>query len=207
MAETPLTYVIYRDPLQPPSYGLVYLIRCSKNGKAYVGQTTKTVFSRWNQHLRSGKCRLLARAIAKFGPEAFEVAVLDYAEDLDELNSLENFWVSELGSVAPGGYNLMEGGGSAGKRSDATRHLMREAAKERGISSKTIEAARVSNTGRVHSPDTVEKNRQAHTGRKQAASHVENNRLARIGKAHSEERKRNISLALRASHARRRGRA
>jgi len=101
------------------SYGRIYLIRCLFNGKLYVGQTTQTLISRWRSHKYKG-CRALNSAIKLYGPEAFEISILEEVEDREQLDIRESYWITELNTLAPKGYNLKTGG-SRGKPSEDTR--------------------------------------------------------------------------------------
>lgn len=94
---------------------LIYLIRNTINGKAYIGQTIRSLKVRWCQHVRqSTKLRhkdALHTAICKYGAEAFEIAVLDAtATTLEELDNLERFHIKEQRTLWPHGYNLTTGG-------------------------------------------------------------------------------------------------
>ena len=82
------------------------------NKKVYVGQTSKTLEIRWNEHLRlsrNGKELPLYRAIRKYGEDNFTVFVLEeIAESL--LDERETYWIKQLHSFGKGGYNCTFGG-------------------------------------------------------------------------------------------------
>ena len=110
-------------------YGLVYLIRNTINGKLYVGQTTQRLARRWHDHVQaqqrpSAYRSTLRSAIAKHGPAAFTVGRLDTANSRAELDAKECFWIQQLNTVSPAGYNLTPGGGGY-KLSPATREKLR----------------------------------------------------------------------------------
>jgi group I intron endonuclease len=79
---------------------IVYRITNKKNGKSYIGFTSKSVDQRWSEHVywalhRNSHYRIHA-AIRKYGPENFEQYVL--AEGSDEnyvLNTLEPKFIAE----------------------------------------------------------------------------------------------------------------
>lgn len=106
----------------------IYCITNLSNGKRYIGQTTQTIRDRWAQHCTRTGCRALARAISKYGVDAFSIREIATAESQDELNRIERFWIAHLNTLSPNGYNLTDGGGSGGKMSDETRAVMREKA-------------------------------------------------------------------------------
>lgn len=108
-------------------FGIVYCITNTVNKKQYVGQTTTDMASRWSAHKGSGSnCKALSSAIKKYGESAFVIAELAIARDSLELNALEAHYVSSLGTMAPNGYNLKEGGGSSGKWSIQMRDERRK---------------------------------------------------------------------------------
>lgn len=164
----------------------VYILTNTKNGKQYVGQTCGPVGYRWRAHVsearRKANCPLLARAIVKYGPDVFSVAFIDLTGSSQEwLNFVERWFIDELNTQKPNGYNL-EPGGRNGKHSEETkqkigmahRGLKRSAqarenmsAWQRGIkrSAHHVEAIRRASTGRKHKPETKLKQSLAKKGR------------------------------------------
>jgi group I intron endonuclease len=94
----------------------VYLLENKVNGKAYVGCTTKTPEWRWRKHVHAANRDdgfPLHRAIKKYGPESFELSVLERLETRDEMHASEVGWIGALGTRDIGnGYNVMPGGQS-----------------------------------------------------------------------------------------------
>jgi group I intron endonuclease len=92
----------------------VYLLKNKVNGKAYVGQTTKPLKTRWAAHkchaLRDQRIYALQHAIRKYGPEQFEISILATANSHDELNALEAHHIIAQGTLCPNGYNIRHGG-------------------------------------------------------------------------------------------------
>jgi group I intron endonuclease len=90
---------------------IVYKIKNIVNDKAYIGQTTRSVEVRWKEHKNDKRaCRALFRAICKYGAENFTVYVLCQCNSIEELNEKEKFYINELNSIVPNGYNLRTGG-------------------------------------------------------------------------------------------------
>lgn len=90
----------------------IYRITNKLNGKSYIGQTRKTVEERFNQHIRdaaNGHGFYIQNAIRKYGPENFSVETLATAENIDELNRLEEYYIRKFNTVELG-YNLSYGG-------------------------------------------------------------------------------------------------
>ena len=97
---------------------IIYKATNKINNKIYVGQTIYTLQYRKSQHERSHKYRndmAITRAIKKYGKENFEWEVIDTADNLEELNQKESYWIGQLNSMADSGwgYNLKGGGGNA----------------------------------------------------------------------------------------------
>jgi group I intron endonuclease len=102
--------------------GYIYIIT-SSSGKSYIGQTTRAIKERFQKHqLKSSKCVAIYNAIKFYGWENF---VIDWYEcSDDELNKHEKWMIKLMRTLSPEGYNLMEGGGSGGKRSEETKQRM-----------------------------------------------------------------------------------
>lgn len=88
-------------------YGLIYKIINKINGKIYVGKTND-FNRRMAEHKRANL--YVDKAIRKHGWENFIVEVLEECETPEQLNEREIFWIAELNSKSPNGYNLTDGG-------------------------------------------------------------------------------------------------
>lgn len=105
----------------------IYLVKSAINNKLYVGQTSRLLSTRFQEHISqalSGKttCRKLYAAIRKYGVENFTVTKLEEVDSQDEANVLETKFIQELDTIQ-NGYNLQLGGYN-GKPSEETRKLM-----------------------------------------------------------------------------------
>lgn len=90
---------------QTPIYGFVYKIVNTINGKMYVGQHMGVEFGDyWGSGL------ILNRAYAVYGKAAFKREIIQYASTKEELNALERFYIKELNTLKPNGYNIATGG-------------------------------------------------------------------------------------------------
>ena len=99
--------------------GFIYCIENQINHKKYVGQTSTTIAERFRNHLYSANHNwdtYLYRAMRLHGAHNFVIYELsmessDSKESLQiKLNELEKFYISELDTYAPNGYNMTEGG-------------------------------------------------------------------------------------------------
>ena len=87
--------------------GRVYLITNTINGMKYVGQTTRPVEERFKGH-RSGNL-FVDKEMQRLGVENFTVEVLEECETVQQLREQEIFWMVEVNSIYPNGYNLNDG--------------------------------------------------------------------------------------------------
>jgi group I intron endonuclease len=108
--------------------GTVYVIENLENGKGYIGQTTRTIEQRFNEHCKSfSGCHAVRNAIQKYGPECFSIELIWEGEcSQEELDALEIHYISQFNTICPHGYNLTYGG-MGGKFSDEKRKNLSEA--------------------------------------------------------------------------------
>jgi group I intron endonuclease len=94
-------------------YGVIYKITNLKNGKSYIGLTTKTLSERFEAHCnRSVRERsAIQKAIHKYGKENFTIEKLELGYTEQELFKKERYWISFYNTFNGVGYNLTEGGG------------------------------------------------------------------------------------------------
>jgi group I intron endonuclease len=142
----------------------IYKITNTITQKSYIGQTTRPIEKRFEQHQKSNRCVAIYGAIEKYGWDNFEK---DWYECPDEdLNFDEELLVREMETLSPGGYNLREGGGNCGKMSEESNRRNSEAKK----------GAKNPNWGKPRGNETKQKIREGN-----------------IGKTRSDETKKNIS--------------
>lgn len=110
--------------------GYIY-IATSPSGKSYVGQTKYGVKERWRDHIydaldpNKDHCKLLNRAIRKYGGCAFDIQVICECND-DDMNDLERSYIERHNTVKPNGYNLTHGGGSSCNHLEETKKKISE---------------------------------------------------------------------------------
>ena len=105
--------------------GRIYKITSRTSGKSYIGQTTTSVEQRFYEHCRPSSvyCRLLHRAIKKYGKEDFEVITISTCDSMEELNRLEEVEIKKQNTIKPNGYNLLPGGNNR-KHHEETKRKM-----------------------------------------------------------------------------------
>ena len=111
--------------------GYIYCITDTRNGKKYIGQTTKNDWKeRVEIHLKVGGSGnpIIARIVKKYGRDIFRAECLRIGYTLEELNILENHLILQYDTFAPNGYNLTTGGDHY-KHSLESRKKMSEALK------------------------------------------------------------------------------
>lgn len=109
-------------------YGFIYKITNTINGKIYVGQHKGKEFGDY-----WGSGSLLHRAYKKYGIDAFIREIIAFASFKDELNFMECYYIQELNSMNPNGYNIATGGrgGYTGETTEESRRKISEFLKGR----------------------------------------------------------------------------
>ena len=171
--------------------GFIYKLTHKESRKAYIGQTTRDIHKRLEEHQQPyNGCKAILAAIQKHGWENFDKEWYEVPDE--DLNFYEEMLVALLGTLSPGGYNLMEGGGSTGKRSEESKQKMREAHIGLSHTEETKEKMKKAKTGekhpmygKEHTEGSKQKMREANSGEKHPM----------YGKEHTKESKKKISEA------------
>lgn len=157
-------------------HGYVYVVENLVNGKIYVGQTTD-LKARENAHLnKKRKHSIINSAVQKYGKESFEFILLESCISQEQLNEREIYWINQLSTLSPNGYNLKEGGDGGGKHSEETKEKIRQ--------------RRLGHRGYKHTDEARQLIRESKWGAKNPF----------FGKKHSEETRNKISLASKGSN-------
>lgn len=140
-----------------PGYasGIIYLVEHIASGMKYVGLTIVPIKERWRRHIEQASMnrvkthQSLHAAIRKHGPEVFTIKQIDQGTSKSDLEGKERYWIDQLSTMAPKGFNISSGGGSGGahgravvvddKRFSSVRAAAEYVALTRGI---TFEAAK-----------------------------------------------------------------
>ena len=181
---------------------IIYKTTNLVNGKYYIGQHMTRVLD--DGYLGSGTA--LLRAIKKYGKENFSREILAHADNAEQLNALEAFYVGWDEVNSRSCYNLKTGGGGRGiigaevrqKISDAHKGRKYSAERRANISAglkgrqkpaETRKKLSEANKGKVLSEETRKKIGQTLKGVKRSQEAIERSREGKI-KELSEEAKR-----------------
>jgi group I intron endonuclease len=105
--------------------GIIYKIT-SPSGKVYVGQTICSFEKRIRQHKsKTSTCTALKNAINKYGDE-MKYKIIENNIPHKQLDEREIYWIKELNSLAPSGYNLNTGGGQFYQVTQEVKDKMRD---------------------------------------------------------------------------------
>lgn len=91
----------------------VYLWTNKVTDKSYVGYTSKDFMKRWEQHIKNsnnGKDTYFYRSIRKYGADSFHGVILFETSDIKLAKEKEKFFIEELKTLNPFGYNSTFGG-------------------------------------------------------------------------------------------------
>lgn len=103
---------------------IIYKATNKINQKTYIGQTTRSIKERIQEHIQREST--IGLAIQKYGIINFSIAKLDEAKDKEDLNKKEIYWINYYNCKAPNGYNLTGGGEGTidYKHSEETKRIM-----------------------------------------------------------------------------------
>lgn len=109
-------------------FGSIYLITNKIDNKSYVGQTIGTPEGRFACHARDKRSsRYLSSAIQKHGIDNFILKELIVCFNETDLNIMETYFIDNMNTLYPNGYNLSRGGHNRGDLSDIVRYKMKVA--------------------------------------------------------------------------------
>lgn len=150
------------------SFGIIYKITNTINGKVYIGQTTASLRKRFSGHKWKGSTSRISKAIKKYGGSNFTAEVVCRCDSLSDLNNREISVIKAYNSLIPHGYNVHLGGNS-----------------HKRITGPML--------GRNHSEATKKKMSISATGVKKSKEHCIRIGLAKKGTKWSEESKLKLS--------------
>lgn len=161
--------------------GVIYLRTNRINGKKYVGQATTIRFKerqyKWACLSQPYSGEVINRARAKYGIDNFGFEILKECDD-KELDYWEKYYVKELNTKVPNGYNMTDGGeGTSGysyPRTEEWRKRNSEANKGKKRSEETKRKISEGHKGLVRSQETRKKMSKSKLGIKFSNEHLDN---------------------------------
>jgi len=148
---------------------VIYKITNNINDKVYIGQTVGSLEKRWSRHLwqctlkRNGMA--ITNSINKYGKEIFFIEEIDKAENIEELNEKEIYYINFYNSLSPNGYNLVTGGKNR-RLSEETKRKISESNKGKKASDATKRKLSESHKGKKMSDATKKKLSELNRGKK-----------------------------------------
>ena len=177
----------------------IYLIENINTCKKYIGQTKVSLRTRIKRHIRESVNykynSILYLSFIKYGIKNFNVSVLELCEE-SELNDKEKYWIKQLETMSPKGYNLTSGGGQGTIYTEELINIMSNSAKNKDKSVFEKHSMFMKQLY-IESPEKrefmAEVARSTHTGRKQSNIWIEKRASKKRGTTLNEEQK--ITLA------------
>lgn len=137
----------------------------------------------------------------KYGVENFKIEQIDTADNQEELDAKEKYYIEFYNTIAPNGYNLTTGGEHPNHNESSIRKISES---KRGVKhwayGKTMPLetrVKISNAnkGKKRSEEFKQKLKIANKGKKLSQHQIEILRLSHLGKPLSEQQKQKISEA------------
>lgn len=116
-------------------YGYIYLTTNLINNKKYIGKHRATKFEP-DKYIGSGK--ILKEAILKEGIENFSCELIDTAENKEELNNKEKYWIEFYNAVADDNFYNLSFGGEGGSPMQNRIFINNGVIEKRILNSETI---------------------------------------------------------------------
>ena len=175
----------------------VYQHRNLKNGKSYVGMTSKKPKYRWdNGNGYKNNSKMWKDIQNSDWNKDWEHNILGKFEDKQEALNIEGMFIWLFDSTNEG-YNISTYDRNSYKRTEKTRKKMSEAHIGKHFSEEHKNKISEAQTGKHHSEESKKKMSEAHIGKHFSEDHKNKISEAHIGKHLSEEAKRKISEAMR----------
>jgi group I intron endonuclease len=115
---------------------IVYRAINIKNGKQYIGYTTRCLDERKKEHLYKSRSNssnhyyyLFKQAIRKYGIDSFKWEILETCTSVEECCIKEIYYIDKYKTISPNGYNLTIGG-NGGIQSKETKLKISESVKK-----------------------------------------------------------------------------
>ena len=80
-------------------YGVIYKRTNLINNKVYIGQTIQNPEKRWTDEDKS--MQLIGQKVREYGKENFKNEIIDFADNAEDLDKKEAYYISLYNSVVP----------------------------------------------------------------------------------------------------------
>lgn len=110
--------------------GTIYLITNKINGKQYIGQTARDMWTRFEEHCKPSNQSVIGKAIQKYGYLNFSLEEIERVS-LDCLDDREQYWIDYYDTYRKG-YNQTPGG-------DASQTSLKLVVVEKGLIMDSVE--------------------------------------------------------------------
>lgn len=105
------------------NYGIIYCAYNKINQKRYIGQTIQRLSERKAAHYSKDKEIYFHRALHKYAESDWEWSVIDTAENKEELDQKEIYWIAYYKTTnSEYGYNILSGGSNTHQTKDQIRY-------------------------------------------------------------------------------------
>ena len=135
------------------SYGIIYCAYNKINQKRYIGQTTQRLSERKAAHYSKDKEIYFHKALHKYDENDWEWFIIDTAENKEELDNKEIYWISYYDTMnAACGYNILPGGSGALPTQEQIRYARDKFVQEYGSiknTTKTVKNIKCVETGHI----------------------------------------------------------
>ena len=132
----------------------IYKITNIQNNKVYIGQTIRPIKDRFHRHLNDAMNNILdthfARAIRKYGKDNFIIEEIDTANNQNELNDKEQYWIRYYDSIQ-NGYNETDaiskcGGNTYLSKTEKEMDIIKEKIRQTKLGKKNPMARKIKRT-------------------------------------------------------------
>ena len=132
----------------------IYKITNIQNNKVYIGQTIRPIKDRFHRHLNDAMNNILdthfARAIRKYGKDNFIIEEIDTANNQNELNDKEQYWIRYYDSIQ-NGYNETDaiskcGGNTYLSKTEEEMDIIKEKIRQTKLGKKNPMARKIKRT-------------------------------------------------------------
>ena len=100
----------------------IYKFTHIESNRVYIGQTIREPNKRKWEHFSSDAKSHFPNALRKYGNDAFTFEIIDSATSLEELNTLEDFYIQKYDSIK-NGFNLRKGGNNKTHHPDSIKRM------------------------------------------------------------------------------------